>query len=153
MLAGMLEGKGGAVVSAGNLSLLGNGVDLQASVDATSGINLYGCGDILIDGFAFDDSSSRYNNISLKGVMYSWGQITVNAGKVGSSLPWGRFDLTGAMVAFGRDPSSSGTASARNISVTARSARLTFDPVYLSNLLDSPVSPDSRFVVRAYHQH
>jgi len=153
VLAGMLQGNGGAVVSAGNLSLLGNGVDLAAASDSENGINLYSCGDILIDGFAFDGSGSRYNDIKLQGVMYSWGDIIVNAGQPTSSLAWGGFDLRGAMVAFGMDPSSSGTPSPKNIQITARQARLTFDPAYLSNLIENPITPDSRFVVRAYHQH
>lgn len=152
ILAGMLEGNGGAVVSAGNLSLLGNGVDLAAASDAENGINLYSCGDILIDGFAFDDSGSRYNDIKLQGVMYSWGDIIVNAGRANSSLAWGGFDLRGAMVAFGMDPSASGVPSPKNIQITARRARLTFDPAYLSNLVEEPITPESRFLVRAYHQ-
>ena len=154
VLAGMLEGKGGAVVAQGDLSLLGNGLDLEASQGGASGINLYSAGNILVDGFAFDDSSSRYNNISLKGILYSWGDITVNAGKTGSSLSWGDFSLTGAMVAFGRDPANpSSAAQARNIDVTAHKTDLTFDPAYLFNLSQSPVNPNSRFVVRAYHQN
>lgn len=152
-LAGMLDGRGGAVVAEGNLALLGNGLDLEASQAAASSINLYSAGNILIDGFAFDDSSSRYNPISLKGVMYSWGDITVNAGNVGSNLPWADFSLWGSMVAYGRDPADpAATANPRNIKVVARHAELTFDPAYMFNLNHSPVNPNSSFRVRAYHQ-
>jgi len=152
-LAGMLEGKGGAVVAEGDLSLIGNGLDLEASQASANSINLYSSGNILIDGFAFDDSSSRYNPIYLKGVMYSWGDITINAGRVGSGLEWANFQLTGAMVAYGRDPADpSAAASSRNIQVVSRNASLTFDPAYMFNLSQSPVNPNSRFSVRAYYQ-
>lgn len=152
VLAGMLEGKGAAVVSPGNLSLLGNGVDLEASAGAASGVNLYSAGDILVDGFAFDNSASRYNSISLKGVMYAWGNIMINAGSMNASRPWAPFSLRGAMVAFGRDPAGTGTPQSRRIQITARRASMFFDPAYLLNLTDNPISGESQFVVRAYHQ-
>lgn len=153
VLAGMLEGHGGAIVAQGDISLLGNGVDLQASQAAASSVNLYSTGNILVDGFAFDDSNSRYNDINLKGVMFSWGDITINAGKTGSPLSWGNFSLKGAMVAFGRDPADpSAPASSRRIQVTSHHAELTFDPAYLFNLQDSPVNENSHLAIRAYHQ-
>lgn len=152
VLAGKLDGQGGAVLADGDIQLLGNGVDLSAGQSANK-INLYSAGNILIDGFAFDDSSSVYNNVNLQGVVYSWGDITINVGKTGSSLPWGDLNLQGAMVAFGGDPASSGSSTQpKQISVVARNSQLTFDPAYLLNLEDSPVDAHSSFVVRAYHQ-
>ena len=150
-LGGMLEGQGGAVVTAGNLSLLGNGLDLSGQRSSNS-INLYSAGDILVDAFAFDDSSSLYNNVSLEGVMYAWGNITVNVGKLGSSLARGQFSLKGAVVAYGGDPGQS-SVTPHNISVTASSANLIFDPAYLQNLEDSPVRSDSHFQVEVYHHY
>lgn len=153
VLAGALEGHGGAVVTEGDLQLLGNGVNLSAAEDSANKINLYSTGDILIDGFAFDDSSSRYNDVSLKGVMYSWGNIRINVGNPQGQLAWGNFNLEGAMVAFGGDPgNTAGNQVARQISITAAHTDLAFDPVYLLNLEDSPVTADSSFTVRAYHQ-
>ena len=149
-LGGMVEGQGGAVVTAGNLSLLGNGLDLSAN-RTSNGINLYSGGDILVDGFAFDDSSSLYNDVSLEGVMYAWGNITINAGKLGSNLARGKFSLKGAAVAYGGDPGQS-NLTPHNISVTAASANLIFDPAYFQNLDDSPVRPNTHFQVEAYHR-
>lgn len=153
VLAGRLDGQGGAVVADGNISLLGNGVDLKAG-QTSNKLNLYSAGNIVIDGFAFDDSSSVYNNVNLEGVAYAWGGLTVNVGKLGSKLDWGNFTLRGAMVAFGGDPEQeAGSTDSSSIQIVARDADLLFDGAYLLNLQDSPVKPNSSFVVRAYQQY
>ena len=84
--------------------------------------------------------------------MYAWGNITVNVGKLGSSLARGQFSLKGAVVAYGGDPGQS-SVTPHNISVTASSANLIFDPAYLQNLEDSPVRSDSHFQVEVYHHY
>ncbi len=151
LLGGAIQGRGGAVVAPGNLSLLGNGANLES----TNSINLYSGGDILIDGFAYDTSGKKYNPVRLKGVLYAHGNITVHVGSMDSKaqLNWGTFDLEGAAVAYGGDPATSSPPQGSQLHVTAQSARLLFEPAYLANLLESPVDSKSAFRYRAYHQH
>ncbi|MFN8610144.1 MAG: hypothetical protein U0931_21555 [Vulcanimicrobiota bacterium] len=139
LLGGAVQGLGGAIVAPGNLSLLGNGAYLRAA----NSVNLYSGGDLLIDGFALDPTGKIYNDVNLQGVVYALGQITINVGQAGSAIPWGTFNLEGAMVAY--NPGSS-------VRIRAANSRLFFEPSYLTNVLESPFNSRSSFVSRAYHQ-
>ena len=80
-------------------------------------------------------NSLRYSDQEIAGVIYAWKNINVN---IGSNS---RLSLTGAMVAYGREPnkdqSATKTTDTGNIFYNAKSVDLTFDPNYLNKLLDA----------------
>lgn len=87
-----------------------------------------------------DTLIKRYDNIKysdqeIAGVIYAWKNINVNIGKDS------RLSVTGAMVAYGREPNkeqdATKTTDTGNISYNAKSVDLTFDPNYLNKLLNA----------------
>ncbi|HBM95985.1 TPA: hypothetical protein DD394_00205 [bacterium UBP9_UBA11836] len=81
----------------------------------------------------------RYNGINysdqeIAGVIYACGNINVNIGKDS------RLNLTGSMVAYGKDPQKDGEATKSNgkgnIYYKAKSVEMTFDPNYINKLLE-----------------
>lgn len=87
-----------------------------------------------------DTLIKRYDNIKysdqeIAGVIYAWKNINVNIGKDS------RLSVTGAMVAYGREPNkeqdATKTTDTGNISYNAKSVDLTFDPNHLNKLLNA----------------
>lgn len=80
-------------------------------------------------------NSLRYSDQEIAGVIYAWKNINVNIGSES------RLSLTGAMVAYGREPNkdqnAAKTTDTGNIFYNAKSVDLTFDPNYLNKLLDA----------------
>ncbi len=79
--------------------------------------------------------SIKYSDQEIAGVIYAWKNINVNIGAES------RLNLTGAMVAYGREPNkdqdAQKTTDTGNINYNAKSVDLTFDPNYLNKLLDA----------------
>lgn len=77
----------------------------------------------------------KYSDQEIAGVVYAWKNINVNIGSES------RLSLTGAMVAYGREPNkdqnASKTTDTGNINYNAKSVDLTFDPNYLNKLLNA----------------
>ena len=138
-----LGGAGGSIVSGGNVSLTGMGVNLGANPNAQQGVSLYSKGNININTFQQTGTNTSgvvgsFQDLNVKGVVYGWGNVTATLGMPSAST-WGNFALQGALVSYGRDPSlgnpipSSGSGQ---FSVTANTTNLKFDPAYLQNLMD-----------------
>lgn len=79
--------------------------------------------------------SIKYSDQEIAGVIYAWKNINVNIGAES------RLNLTGAMIAYGREPNkdqdAQKTTDTGNINYNAKSVDLTFDPNYLNKLLDA----------------
>ena len=76
----------------------------------------------------------NYSDQEIAGVIYACGNINVNIGKDS------RLNLTGSMVAYGKDPQKDGEATKSegkgNIYYKAKSVEMTFDPNYINKLLE-----------------
>lgn len=172
-IQGGVNGKGGTIVSEGDISILAgrtlelesegrsaaemereleaqlglveqlaSGVQPTAETDSASlQLNLYGKGDLTLSTFV--DRRDSYRSLAFRGLLYSWGDINVWAGK-GSKANRGNFTLQGAMVAYGNNPStgSPGGMGRGNMDVRARNINLAWDPRYLPSL--SELQPDNR---------
>ena len=150
LLGGKLKGSGASLIAGGNISLRGNGVDLNANQE--NGLSLYAQGRVDINSFAYKLGKSRYEDVSIQGVLYSWGDIDIRTGGKDKTR-WSTFSLTGAMVSYGKDPGDPGSsANPTKISLLAKDANLIFDPDYLQNLLKTQVNLDTQFSIVAYHQ-
>ncbi len=143
-LASKLSGNGASITAEGNLNLLGLGVDLSAMTNPTQGVSLYSKKDITISTYD-KHAGGKYHDVSLKGVVYAWGNFKALLGS--STLAeskWGKLKLTGAMIAYGKDPADTvNPTTAGDIEVLARDATLKYDPAYLldfSSTLPSNVS-------------
>lgn len=137
VIGAQIEGNGSAIVATGangNISLIGTSTDLSSSPGSQLGINLYATGTITLDAFKLDSSGSSFGGVNLKGVMYAWHDINVLVGNSSSSAP---FTMRGSMVAYGGDPASNPTPGAAQALVRAGSVDLTYDPSYVTTLLNS----------------
>lgn len=76
----------------------------------------------------------NYSDQEIAGVIYACGNINVNIGKNS------RLNLTGSMVAYGKDPQTGEEATKSsdkgNIYYKAKSVEMTFDPNYINKLLE-----------------
>lgn len=150
MLGGKLKGSGASLIAGGDISLRGNGVDMSANPE--NGLSVYAQGKVDINSYAYKLGRSRYEDVSIQGVIYSWGDVDIRTGGTDKTR-WSTFSLTGAMVSYGKDPGDPGSsATPTKVSVMAKNARLVFDPDYLQNLLKTQVSLDTQFTIMAYHQ-
>ena len=139
-----VNGTGGSVTSQDDINLYGCGVNLAANPNAANGISLYSQGDInmstyfqsQIDG-AGKATATGYQDVSLKGVMYAWGSISVFVGDQKDTSTWKNFNLTGAMISYGSEPKDGvlPTPGNSSISIAAQKVNLTYDPAYLLNLM------------------
>ncbi len=133
-LGAQVKGKGGTITAQGNINLVGLGVDLAANPN--EGVSLYSQKDILIS--TFDKQLTKYHDVGLKGVVYCWGNLTALLGT--NSVPtdkWGKFQLNGALVAYGKDPDLLTPATKGNVQIKAKKANLKFDSSYLLNVMSS----------------
>ncbi len=104
LLATHLSGKGGAVVAAERIDIVGLGIDMTANRGARDGVSLYAKGDINLS--TYDHKRNKYWDASVKGVIYTKGNLNVRMGEVfeggtGQEPEWGTFDFLGAAIAQG----------------------------------------------------
>ncbi len=143
-LASKISGNGASITAEGNLSLLGLGVDLSAMASPTEGVSLYSKKDVTISTYD-KNSGGKYHDVSLKGVVYAWGNFKALMGDSSvSESNWGKLKLTGSMVAYGKDPADlTGPTTGGNIEVVAKEATMKYDPAYLldfSNTLPANIT-------------
>lgn len=143
-LASKVSGNGASITAEGNLNLLGLGVDLSALTNPTEGVSLYSKKDVTISTYD-KGSGGKYHDVSLKGVVYAWGNFKALLGSNSlAESKWGKLKLTGAMIAYGKDPADLvSSTTAGDIEVLARDAALKYDPAYLldfSNTLPANIS-------------
>lgn len=103
LLATHLSGKGGSVVAADNIDIVGLGIDMTANQGERDGVSLYAKGNVNIS--TYDQKRNKYWDASIKGVIYTKGNLTVRMGESlsgqGSEPEWGTFDFLGAAIAQG----------------------------------------------------
>jgi len=142
LLGTKLKGDGASITAEGNLSLIGLGVDLSASLNPSEGVNLYTKKDLVLS--TYNSADGKYKNVKLKGLVYAWGDIKGYLGDNSiAQANWGKFELNGAMVAYGKDPADSAAAVTKgNISLVAKSAKLKYDSAYLTSVTSAlPPNP------------
>jgi hypothetical protein len=136
-----VKGQGSSIVAGNEIQVLGAGTDLSAATDPEKGLNVYAKGDVTLSTYNPDNvtkgKSRRFNKISLRGIVYTWGDFKAILGNeaVSPSL-WGSLSLNGTLVAYGGDPAvgvGSNPGKGR-VDILASRADLRFDSVYLMNL-------------------
>jgi hypothetical protein len=103
-------------------------------------LNIYSKGQLAVSTFA--PKTKKYRNLSFKGLLYSWDDVSILAagqGKTGR----GGFNLKGALVAYGADPETGQPGTLRDdgskrgkVTIKANNASLRWDPRYLPALSD-----------------
>ncbi|MBX3170689.1 MAG: hypothetical protein KF760_25010 [Candidatus Eremiobacteraeota bacterium] len=148
-IGAQIASNGSALVSKGDIRLIGTSTDFNSSSGTQLGLNLYAQGNILIDAYDLDSTSGgSFHSVKLQGVVYAWKDITVLAAD-GSGTSVGPFTLKGSMVAYGGDPAGPSTTGAGNVTVTAGSVDITYDPSYVAAL--APAGPFSMEIL-SWHQ-
>ncbi len=148
-LGAKVEGQNGSITTPGDLKLVGGG-DLAAPYVGLEevGVNMYARGNITLNSYDEDNgSNSRYKDFKLAGVIYAWGDFTFEGAppetgvKLGYAMgEWGKLDLTGSLVAYGRDPSQglpSAATGKGNVNLRGRHVKLTYDSAYIGGLRNS----------------
>lgn len=175
-IQGGVNGKGGTIVSEGDISILAGRTlqlasegrseiemekELEAQLglveklasgvatstetttqeDASLQLNLYSKGDLNLSTYV--ERADAYRSLTFRGLLYSWGDIHVWAGK-GNKARRGTLTLQGAMVAYGNNPINGAPGGSRGgeIDVRARNINLAWDPRYLPSL--SELQPDNK---------
>ncbi|MBT9583667.1 hypothetical protein IV102_09960 [bacterium] len=137
-LGGKLAGDGGSITAEDSINVVGLGVDLSALSNPKQGVSLYTKKNLLMS--TYDDAGATYKKVALKGVVYAWGDVKMNLGDttgvVVDESKWGKFDLTGAMVAYGKDPSDLiAVPNPAKIDITAKEINLKYDETYVQSIL------------------
>ncbi|HXE71413.1 MAG TPA: hypothetical protein VNO81_02035 [Candidatus Nitrosotenuis sp.] len=136
------ENAAAGITSSGKIEVVGAGVNLTARPDAAEGLCLYARDDVTFNTVGRHIWKSRtyytYADLSLTGVVYTWGDFKVKLGDERTS-DWGKLKIRGALVAYGGDPATQapGGNARGNISINAEKASLTYDSAYLASLEDS----------------
>lgn len=134
-----VTGTGGSITSAGQIRIVGAGSSMSANVQ--DGLNLYAKGDITLSSLEQTGASQyKYKDFKMKGVIYSWKNFNA---KIGNSDPsvqgWGKFNVEGAVVAYGGDPSGNpGNLGGGTFKVAAKEVNLKFDQAYLMQMNSIP---------------
>ena len=148
-IGAQIASNGSALVSKGDIRLIGTSTDFNSSSATQLGLNLYAQGNILIDAYDLDSTGAgTFHSVKLQGVVYAWKDITVLAAD-GSGTSVGPFSLKGSLVAYGGDPAGASTAGTGNVTVSAGSVDITYDPSYVAGL--APAGPFSLEML-SWHQ-
>lgn len=137
-LGAVVQGEGASIVSGKDVNLVGLGVDLSANPNATEGVSLFAANNIYLS--TYDASAQKFNDVSLRGVIYAQGDIQANLGHPTLAADkWGKLKLNGSMVAYGGNPAtqSPGQAATGNLDLVTQQGELTFDPSYLTSLMST----------------
>lgn len=135
-LGARVVGEGGSITAEEHISIVGTGVDMAAENNPKEGVSLYTKQDILVS--TYDDAAlDTYKKAAFKGVLYAWGNIKMMLGNEGiPRARWGPLDVTGAMVAYGKDPTDTlSPAAAREIRMVAREINLKYDDSYVQSMI------------------
>lgn len=151
-----IVGNGAAIVSSGDIDLIGTSSQLSSTPSAQLGLNLYAEGNVLIDAYKLDTAGNgTFHDVNLQGVLYSWGNTTINVGNP-ATASWGNFTMDGVMVSYGGNPAGgvlpyAGTNSPGKTSISANMANITYNPAYVMGLYQNlPVPLPMR--VLAWHE-
>lgn len=140
-IGALLKGTGASITAEGDINLVGLGVNLSATSNPTEGVSLYSKKDIFIS--TYDKAADKYADVALKGVVYCWGDFRASLGhsSITDFSKWGKLKLTGAMIAYGKDPDDPNPPTKGNVDVTAEDVSLKFDSAYLLDILSQTSLP------------
>ncbi len=136
-ITGGVKGKGGSIVAGGDLRVTGMGADFSALTGTTTadGVNMYSRGDMFFSTLDKEASGFKFQDIKLKGIVYTWGDFTANLGNPGSTSEWGDFEVEGALIAYGGDPAGKVGANGKGmVQIAGKDVKLHFDPAYAGGL-------------------
>ncbi len=139
LLMGTLEGEGATFTAEGNMTVIsrevrvGNGNGNGGDVAKIQGLNFYVKNDLTISSL---QAGGSFDNIFIDGLVYCWGDFRGLAGGEGAPR-WGEFDIDGALVAYGGDPTSSspGSDGKGKISIAGGFIDLTWDGKNLASVV------------------
>jgi hypothetical protein len=129
-----VQGNGAAVVSSGNISMIGSSSTLTNTPGSSMGLDIYAQGSILINPYTRKPLPSGAGVVAptnFQGVLYAWKDIDIMNGNSTVSAP---FNLTGAMIAYGGNPANSVIAGGSNVTINAQVVNITFDPSFIQSL-------------------
>ena len=135
---GPIQGKGTSVIAGGELTITNGGVNIAVNPSAESGVNLYSKGDMLIstnkNGAAKGKGGTEYGDLKMTGVAYTWGDFTAILNDPATSSKAGKFEVTGALAAYGGDPAinNPGDSGQGNVNIWAKDPKLKYDPAFTS---------------------
>jgi len=138
VLGARVLGQGGSVVADGNLRVIGSGSELAAATNPQEGISFYSTGDLTFS--SYNSSSTEFQNLNLKGVLYSQGDINVVLSE-GAAQP-GFMKLDGAIVAYGGDPTGpvGSETDKGEVNLKGRRFELNFDSAYVAGMETVPTA-------------
>ena len=93
---------------------------------------------ISTDSARLKEGKGGYRDLTFKGLLYSWGNVTVHAANPGETKRNGALTLKGSLVAYGNDPASGapggglGNGSNGNVVIKAKNANLNWDPSFFN---------------------
>ncbi|ODT79832.1 hypothetical protein ABS71_00700 [bacterium SCN 62-11] len=134
-----VTGVGGSITSAGQIRIVGAGSNLTASMK--EGLNLYAKGDIVLSSLRQTGNDQfQYKDFKMKGVIYTWKNFQAKIGFAGPGVSnWGKFELEGAVVAYGGDPAGNpGNQGGGLFTIDAKTVDIAFDQAYLTQLNSTP---------------
>lgn len=133
---GPIQGKGTSVISGGELTITNGGVNIAVNPSAESGVNLYSKGDMTISTNSNGGAKggTEYGDLKMTGVAYTWGDFTAILNDPTTSSKAGKFEVTGALAAYGGDPAvnNPGDTGEGNINIWAKDPKLKYDPAFTS---------------------
>lgn len=141
-----VTGSGGSITSDGNIRIVGAKTNLSANPNAGEGVNLYALGNIDIFSITPDGSNFKYEDFSLKGVVYTWGNFTAHLGYEAADVTgWGKLNVEGTLVAYGADASDPvnyrlenqdpGAGGRGQVSFTGKEFNVKYVPSYLGSMI------------------
>jgi len=142
MLMGTLEGEGATFTAEGNMTVVSREVKVSkgegegngnGEVAKIQGLNFYVKNDLTISSYQLDNT---FDDIFIDGLVYCWGDFRGVAGGEGSPR-WGEFDIDGALVAYGSDPTSAspGSSGKGRINIAGGFIDLTWDGKNLASVV------------------
>ncbi|MBT9585748.1 hypothetical protein IV102_20575 [bacterium] len=149
-----VKGTNGTLTSGGNATILAPSVDIAVSTTATfdNRLSVYVKNDLTLStwqdnpGIFFPPyvnipAYTGYGPLKLEGLVYSWGDANIFAGTPGApagpgmytASNYGNVTISGALVAYGADPSTTSPGSAGNgkVNIYGETAHITYDATKL----------------------
>ncbi len=147
-----VDGKSSSIVSGKDIKVIGAGTSIEIP-KKSQGLSIYAKGDVTLSSYnpsnggkkdkSGNPKGQRYNNVSLTGVVYTWGDFKAILGSQTLTDPkyWGSFDLKGTLVAYGGDPTAGPGVDGKGkgkVEIVANGADMVFDSSYLLDIIDNP---------------
>jgi hypothetical protein len=148
-LLSKLKGKNATLTSEGSLRLITGNAELKSDKDEDKDedkdgglglglkpklqLNLYVQEDITISTY----DGKRFEKVELDGLVYSWGNFKALLGDP-LAEGWGKFELNGALVAYGADPASGepGSNGSGKVEISADRVKIEWDDRKMAGVLE-----------------